>query len=183
MWVSVLGFCRGRSWVPYSSWCMSYLCVLSLGVTLEFAFTAMPMTTSCTPSLTYETWTAIQACVAKAGDVCVRRSGSGCSPTSLRSTVIRRSSWSSQLRTTRPPTECCSRLWALVGSECMQCSPSATSASSWTPPWTCLHGQIQSVKCAMSPSPAHHQQYQTLPGQGCLCQGRAVLGDVQGGLL
>ena len=29
----------------------------------------------------------------------------------------------------------------------------------------------------------HHQQHQTLPGQGHLCQGRAVLDDIQGGLL
>ena len=79
-----------------------------------------------------------------------RRPGSGCSPTSGRSTVTRRSSWSSHLRTTRPPTERCSRLCtcALAESVCMQSSlrnPGIIMDSTMD-----MHGQILSVKCAMS---------------------------------
>ena len=45
-----------------------------------------------------------------------------------------------------------------------------------------LHGQIERQVLHVL-SPAHHQQHQTLPGQGHVRQGRAVLGDIQGGLL
>ena len=62
---------------------MSYLCVLSLGATLEFIITAMSMTASCTPSSTYKAWTATGMCCN--GWRCVwRMSGSACSPTSSR---------------------------------------------------------------------------------------------------
>ena len=63
--------------------------------------------------------------------------------------------WSSWLHTTRPPTKCCSRLWALVASACMQCPLSATSASSWTPPWTRMaRSRASSAPCSITWAPS-----------------------------
>ena len=52
-------------------------------------------------------------------------------------------------------TKRCNRLWALVASACVQCPPSTTLVSSWTPPWTCMaRSRASSAPCSITCAPS-----------------------------
>ena len=175
LWISVLGFRRDWSWAPYSSWCTSYLCVLSSSITLKFAITAMPMTASCTPSSTYETRTATGMCCS--GWRCVWRRTGWLLTNKLKLNtdktefmVIMTPHYQTTYGVLQPAVSIVI-MWHQRACSVLPRKPRRHHGLHRGHAWQDPEHQVHHV-----PSPAHHQQHQTLPGQGHLCQGRAVLG-------
>ena len=125
----------------------SYFCVLSSGVTLEFAITAMSMNASCTPNLTYTRRGQLQACVATAGDVCGEAQGLVAhhklkiNSDKTEFMVITTLHYQTTYRALQPAVS--------VGGISVHAASSLGNLGVIMDSTMDMHGQIQSVKCAM----------------------------------
>ena len=163
LWISVLGFPQGVGpWAPYSSWCMSYLCVSVIGrhpgVHHHGYADDRQLYTQFKPT---RCGTATGIAFATAGDVCGGGQGSGCSPTSLRSTAIRTEfmvittpHYQTTYRALQPS---CERWWDQSACSVL---PPATSASSWDSTMGHAWPDPEASGAPCFHHPAHRQQHQ-----------------------